>query len=134
YTSMQTGVIDAAEWVGPANDLAFGFHQVAYYYYYPGWQEPGSTLELMVNKQAYESLPEDLQAIVRVAARASNQDMLDQYTATNNAALKTLTEEHGVQLRRLPDEVLEALWQISQQVFAEQAEQDVMFARVYDSY
>ena len=44
YTSMQTGVIDATEWVGPYNDLAFGFHQVAKYYYYPGWHEPGPTL------------------------------------------------------------------------------------------
>ncbi|HEY7883425.1 MAG TPA: TRAP transporter substrate-binding protein, partial [Cellvibrionaceae bacterium] len=127
YTAMQTGVIDAAEWVGPANDLAFGFHQVARYYYYPGWQEPGSTLELMVNKQAFEALPEDLQAIITYAARAANQDMLDQYTATNNAALKTLVEQHDVQLRRLPDEVLEALWQITQQVFAEQAEKDALF-------
>ncbi|HAU01734.1 MAG TPA: ABC transporter substrate-binding protein, partial [Porticoccaceae bacterium] len=66
YTSMQTGVIDATEWVGPYNDLAFGFHQVAKYYYYPGWQEPGPTLELIINKAAYESLPADLQAIVEV--------------------------------------------------------------------
>ena len=134
YTSMQTGVIDAAEWVGPANDLAFGFHEVARYYYYPGWQEPGSTLELIVNKQAYEALPEDLQAVVRVAARASNQDMLDQYTATNNAALRTLTEEHGVLLRRLPDEVLQHLWSITREVYTEQAENDDLFARVYESY
>jgi TRAP-type mannitol/chloroaromatic compound transport system substrate-binding protein len=72
YTALQTGVIDAAEWVGPANDLAFGFHQIARYYYYPGWQEPGSTLELIVNKTAYESLPRDLQKIITVAARAAS--------------------------------------------------------------
>ena len=63
YTAMQTGVIDATEWVGPYNDLAFGFHQVAKYYYYPGWHEPGPILEFIVNKQALESLPEDLRAI-----------------------------------------------------------------------
>ena len=100
YTSMQTGVIDATEWVGPYNDLAFGFHQVAKYYYYPGWHEPGPTLELIINKQAYASLPDDLQSIVEVAARAANQDMLDEYTARNNAALVELVETHGVQVKK----------------------------------
>lgn len=134
YTALQTGVIDAAEWVGPENDLAFGFHQIAKYYYYPGWQEPGSTLELMVNKQAFESLPEDLQAIVTVAARAANQDMLDGYTARNNAALKELVDNKGVELRRLPKEVLQHLYTITMQVYAEQAASDPAFKKVHDSY
>src|SRR5690606_20144274 len=88
FTSMQTGVIDAVEWVGPYNDMAFGLHRVARYYYYPGWQEPGAALELIVNKTAFESLPEDLQHIVTQAARAVNQDMLDEYTSRNNRALQ----------------------------------------------
>lgn len=134
YTSLQTGVIDAAEWVGPENDLAFGFHQIAKYYYYPGWQEPGSTLELIVNKPAFESLPADLQAIVTHAARAANQDMLDRYTAKNNTSVKELVEKKGVQLRKLPDEVLQHLHDISMQVYAEQAAQDPSFKKVYDSY
>ena len=65
FLSLQQGVIDAAEWVGPYNDLTFGLHQVAKYYYYPGWHEPGSTLEIIVNRNAFESLPKDLQAIVK---------------------------------------------------------------------
>lgn len=134
FTAMQTGVIDAAEWVGPANDLAFGFHQVAKYYYYPGWHEPGSTMELIINKDKYESLPNDLQAIITHAARAVNQDMLDHYTATNNTALETLVNQHGVELRRLPDEVLTKLRRITEQVFIEQAEQNAMFAKVWESY
>lgn len=134
YTALQTGVIDAAEWVGPENDLAFGFHQIARYYYYPGWQEPGSTLELIVNKQAFESLPADLQVIVTVAARAANQDMLDRYTARNNAALQELVEERGVQLRKLPDEVLQYLYDISMQLYAEHSALDPAFKKVYDSY
>ncbi|MDG1474814.1 MAG: TRAP transporter substrate-binding protein, partial [Porticoccaceae bacterium] len=106
YTAMQTGVIDALEWVSPYNDIALGFHQVAKYYYYPGWHEPGPTLELIINKDAYATLPDDLQAIVETAARAVNQDMLDEYTARNNEALISLVETHGVQLRKLPDEVI----------------------------
>ncbi len=134
YTSLQTGVIDAAEWVGPSNDQAFGFHQIARYYYYPGWQEPGSTLELLVNRPAFNSLPDDLQAIVTHAARAANQDMLDQYTARNNRALKEMTARDDVELRRLPDDVLQRLYDISQDIYREQAEDDEMFRKVYDSY
>lgn len=134
YTSLQTGVIDAAEWVGPANDQSFGFHQIARYYYYPGWQEPGSTLELIVNKTAFEALPKDLQAIITGAAREANQDMLDQYTARNPAALKAMVERGDAELRRLPDDVLQRLYRISRDIYAEQAAQDPLFKKVYDSY
>ncbi|MDB3885131.1 TRAP transporter substrate-binding protein [Porticoccaceae bacterium] len=122
YTAMQTGVIDALEWVSPYNDIALGFHQVAKYYYYPGWHEPGPTLELIVNKDAYAMLPKDLQTIVEVAARAVNQDMLDEYTARNNEALVTLVETHGVQLRKLPDEVVSELRGISAEMLEELAD------------
>lgn len=134
YTSLQTGVIDATEWVGPYNDLALGLHQVAKYYYYPGWHEPGAMLELIVNKDSYDALPPDLQAIVTYAAKASSQDMLDEFTARNNAALQELINEHGVQLRRLPDDVLLALYQGTQKVLGELVAQDPMAAKVYDSY
>jgi len=134
YTSLQTGVIDAAEWVGPANDQSFGFHQIARYYYYPGWQEPGSTLELIVNKTAFEALPDDLQAIITGAAREANQDMLDQYTARNPAALKAMVERGDAELRRLPDEVLQRLYTISRDIYAEQAARDPLFKKVYASY
>ena len=134
YTSLQTGVIAALEWVGPYNDLAFGFHEVAKYYYYPGWHEPGSMLELIVNRQSFEALPADLQAIVTYAARAANQDMLDEFTARNNAALQELVEVHGVQLRRLPDEVLLALWRGSEEVMQQLVASDPMAAKVYASF
>ena len=134
YTSLQTGVIDATEWVGPYNDRAFGLHEVGKYYYYPGWHEPGPTLELLVNKSAWDSLPADLQQIVTVAARAINQDMLDEYTALNNQALQDLVQNHGVQLRKLPQEVLARLQQISAEVVAEMAASDPQVDEVYQSY
>lgn len=134
YTSLKTGVIDATEWVGPYNDLALGFYEVAKYYYYPGWHEPGPTLELTVNKQAFESLPKDLQTIVEVAARAANQDMLDEYTARNNAALQKLVNEHKVQLKRLPDDVMAKLKALSKEVMAELVAEDADAKEVYDSY
>jgi TRAP-type mannitol/chloroaromatic compound transport system substrate-binding protein len=134
YTSLQTGVIDATEWVGPYNDLALGLHQVAKYYYYPGWHEPGSMLELIVNMDSFEALPDDLQAIVTYAARAANQDMLDEFTARNNAALQDLVQNHNVQLRRLPDDVLLALYRGSERAMEQLIAEDELSARVYESY
>ena len=134
FTSLQTGVIDATEWVGPYNDLVFGLHQLAKYYYYPGWQEPGPTLEVIVNKEQFDALPEDLQEILVVASRAVNEDLLAEYTARNNAALQKLTGEHGVQLRRLPDDVLAELHKISLEVTAEIAETDPLAKRIYESF
>ena len=64
FTALQTGSIDATEWVGPYNDLAFGLHQVARYYYYPGWHEPGTCLEAMFNAEAFAALPEDLRTAI----------------------------------------------------------------------
>jgi|TARA_B110000483_G_scaffold106242_1_gene129670 TRAP-type mannitol/chloroaromatic compound transport system substrate-binding protein len=133
YTAMQTGVIDALEWVSPYNDIALGFHQVAKYYYYPGWHEPGPTLELIVNKDALASLPDDLQAIVETAARAVNQDMLDEYTARNNEALISLIETHGVQLRKLPDEVIGELRSISAEMLEELADDSDLSRRIAES-
>ncbi len=134
FTALQTGVIDATEWVGPYNDLAFALHTVAKYYYYPGWHEPGPTLEAIVNQEAWDSLPEDLKVMIEVATRAINDDMLSEFTARNNTALRTLLDEHGVELRRLPDDVIDALREAAQAVVAEVAETDALSRRIYDSY
>ncbi len=134
FTSLQTGVIDATEWVGPYNDLAFGLHQVAKYYYYPGWQEPGPTLETIVNKEKFDSLPPDLQAILRVASQAMNEDLLSEYTARNNAALRELVDDHGVELRKLPDDVLQELRTISEELIAEIPGDDDLAQRIFKSY
>lgn len=134
FTSMQTGVIDATEWVGPYNDLAFGLHTVADYYYYPGWHEPGATIESIVNAEAWASLPRDLQVILETAAGYANDDMLAEFTARNAQALKTLTTEYGVDVRPFPDEVLKALHVQSRAVIAELAGDDPLFARILESH
>jgi TRAP-type mannitol/chloroaromatic compound transport system substrate-binding protein len=134
FTSLQSGAIDATEWVGPYNDLAFGFYKAAKYYYYPGWHEPGTTLECFVNKKAFEALPKDLQKIVEYACAVANQDMLAEYTARNNAALHELTTVHKVQLRRFPDEVLKKLKGISDEVVGELAARDPISGKVFDSF
>ncbi|AQS39408.1 TRAP-type mannitol/chloroaromatic compound transport system, periplasmic component [Shewanella psychrophila] len=134
YTALQTGAIDATEWVGPFNDLAFGLHKAAKFYYYPGWHEPGTTLEFIINKQAFANLSGDLQAIVRVASRAINQDMLDEYTSKHVIALESLINEHDVIIKQFPDEVMKALAKVSKVVIKEQSQQDDTMKKVYDAY
>ena len=134
YTSLQSGAIDATEWVGPYNDLAFGLYKAAKYYYYPGWHEPGTTLEAMINKEAFNKLPKDLQSIVLNACKVANQDMLAEYTARNNAALHTLVNKHKVDIRQFPDDVLAKLRQLSDEVVAEVAAKDKLTKQVYESF
>jgi TRAP-type mannitol/chloroaromatic compound transport system substrate-binding protein len=133
FTSLQSGAIDATEWVGPMNDLAFGLFRAARYYYYPGWHEPGTALEALVNKDAYDALPEDLQAIVTYACQAANADMYADFEARNGEALKSLVEEHDVELRPFPDDVLAELKRASREVIEELAASDAMAAKVWAS-
>ncbi len=134
FTSLKTGAIDATEWVGPYNDLAFGLHKAAKYYYYPGWHEPGTTLEALINKKAFESIPKDLQVIVKSACKIVNQEMSTEYTAKNNAALDTLVNVHKVDLRKLPDDVLEKLKTLSDEVVLELAGKNAAAKEIYTSY
>jgi len=133
FTSLQSGAIDAAEWIGPYNDLAFGLHKAAQYYYYPGWQEPGSALEMIINQAAFDSLPEDLREIVLTCASATNDRMAAEFTARNAEALQTLVRDHGVQVRRYPEDVIRELQRLSAEVLEETARTDAMFRRVLDS-
>jgi TRAP-type mannitol/chloroaromatic compound transport system substrate-binding protein len=134
YTSMQTGVIDATEWVGPYNDISFGLHEVAEHYYHSGWHEPGAMLEFIVNEDKWNSIPKDLQAIIEVAARAINQDTLDEYTARNATALQNLRSNFGITPKALPREVLQYLNEVALEYYAELAAQDEQFAEIYESY
>ncbi len=133
FTALQTGAIDATEWVGPYNDLAFGLHKAAKYYYHSGWHEPGTLLEFTVNKAAFDALPRDLQKIVEVATRAANQDMLDEYTARNPNAYKQLVD-YGTEIRALPEDVIEALKVATAQVIKQERADNKDFDRIYASY
>ncbi|MEL7022505.1 MAG: TRAP transporter substrate-binding protein [Pseudomonadota bacterium] len=133
FTALQTGNIDATEWVGPYNDVTFGFPRIARYYYYPGWHEPGPTLEAMVNQEAWNALPEDLQEIVRVCCQSVNCDMLAEYTWRNAEALETLAENPDVEIRRFPDEVLTTLRGHMQWVMDELVARDEKARKIYES-
>ena len=134
FTSLKTGVIDATEWVGPYNDLAFGLHKAAKFYYYPGWHEPGTTLEALINKKALEQLPDDLQSIVLNACKIVNQQMTAEYTTRNHQALETLVSKHKVKVLKLPDEVLKTLQKLSDEVVSDIAAKDKMTQKVFNSF
>ncbi len=131
FTALQTGAIDATDWVSPYNDLAFGLHKAAKYYY-PGWQEPQAVLELLVNQKALDTLPEDLQAILTEATRAASRDMMDDYVYNNALALDQLKQQ-GVELKRFPDEVLDAMQEQSELVLGELAAQSELNGRIWAS-
>ena len=134
FTALQTGAIDATEWVGPYNDTAFGLHQAATYYYHPGWQEPSGSIECFVSGAAHDSLSTELKQIFEIACMAENDYLLAEFNTRNHTSLNTLVEEHGVQLRRFPDDVLDALRGYSAEVVEELAASDPMSGRVYASY
>ncbi|WP_348674933.1 TRAP transporter substrate-binding protein [uncultured Abyssibacter sp.] len=134
FQALNDGTIDATEWVGPYNDLAFGLHKAAKYCYYPGWHEPGTVLECIVNRKAFDRLPEDLQAIVEAACRVASQNMVAEFTARNDRALQTLVDEHGVDLRPLPADVLAAISTVADEVVAEVGRTNAMAERIYASY
>jgi TRAP-type mannitol/chloroaromatic compound transport system substrate-binding protein len=134
FTSLQSGAIDATESMGPYNDLAFGLYKAAKYYYYPGFHEPGTTLEALINRGAFAVLPADLQAIVLNSCKVVNQDVLAEYTARNPVALQTLLEKHGVDMRPYPDDVIVELKQLAEEVVSEIAQKDELSRKVFVSY
>jgi len=134
FTSLQTGAIDATEWVGPYNDLAFGLQKAAKYYYYPGWQEPGPTLECIVNTDAWATLPDDLKSIVEIACQAVNNDVAAEYTNGNVNALAQLADDPTVELRAFPPEVLDYLASIANEVIEDLVARDPASAKIYESF
>jgi TRAP-type mannitol/chloroaromatic compound transport system substrate-binding protein len=108
FQALQSGTLDAAEFVGPYNDLALGFYQIAKNYYFPSFIEPGLATELVVDKAKYQALPNDLQAIVRDCCQAEYDAVAADFAANDPRALQTLVNDHGVQIRQFPDEILEA--------------------------
>lgn len=134
YTNLERGVIDATEWIGPYHDYKMGFPKIAKYYYTPGWHEAGTTLEFFINKQKYDSLPTDLQAILQSAAQRLNIWMLSEFETQNAIYLDKILEEGKVEIRQFPDEVLAALRGYTDEILAEVTAADATAKKVYESY
>jgi len=134
YQALQSGAIDGTEWVGPWNDLAFGFYREAKYYYWPGFHEPGAQLGVGVNLDVYNDMTLAEKSIIRGACHQANHLSIAEYMHYNGTALNQLMEDHGVELRQMPEDVLEALAVASKEVLNEFAEGDDISQRIYESY
>ena len=136
YASLERGVIDAAEWIGPHEDMGLGLHKTARHYYYPGWHEPGTTLEFGFNKKAYDALPVDFRRILDHAAAAIEVYGLTTFHAKNAIALERLkTEFKGtVEILPLPTLVLRDLKKLAAEVIKEESEKTPMARKVYASF
>ena len=131
YAALEKGTIDATEWVGPYDDEKLGFNKVAQYYYYPGWWEGGPVLHTLVNKAKYEELPAAYKAMIDVACRAANTDMMANYDSKNPAALKRLVGA-GTQLRPFSREILEASYEAAKSTYEEISAANPTFKKIYD--
>ena len=134
YPALERGTVDAIEWVGPYDDEKLGFHQIAKNYYYPGWWEPGVSVSLLVNREAYDELPAAYQTVLRTVCGETLLHTLSSYDAANPAALRRLVRDHGVTLREFSVDILEAAWTESNAYLTEQAADNAGFDRVYQSW
>jgi TRAP-type mannitol/chloroaromatic compound transport system substrate-binding protein len=132
--ALSSGAIDGAEWIGPWNDRAFGLFRVAKHYYVPAFHEPGPGLEIIVNRDKYEALPADLQAVLRVAAAAAAHRTLADFTYHNIVSFEPLLAEEGVELHTFSDEIVQALGEKTREVLDELAASDPLTGRVHASF
>jgi len=134
YTALERGNIDATEWVGPLHDVRFGLDRAAKYYYYPGWHEPSTQLELIVNKQKWESLPGHLQAIIDAAAVSARVFIYSKMEVGNAEAYAKLKESGHVEVIEFPQDVLAALYENSKIALDEEAVGDEKFVSTREAY
>ena len=133
YLALERGAIDAAEWVGPYDDQKLGLNRAAKYYFYPGWWEPGPTLDVMINRSAWQKLPTEYQEILRTAAQEANLNMLSQYDALNREAMGQLLAG-GTQLVAYSPEILQSAQKSSFELYEEIALENSSFRQVFDQW
>ena len=132
--ALASGTVDGADWIGPWNDIAFGLQKFAKYYYMPGFHEPGPGLEVLVNRQTFEALPAELQAILRTAAEATALETLADFTFHNIETFAELATTHDVEVRNFPDTVVQAMGAATEEVMADLAASDPLTGKVHESY
>ncbi len=130
YPALERGVIDGAEWVGPHDDEKLGFNRVAQFYYYPGWWEPCSEGDILINTKAWDTLPKDYQHVLETVTGETNVWSQSRYDTLNVAALRRLVA-NGTQLRPYSREILAACYKATQEVYAETGDKNARFKKVH---
>lgn len=133
FLALDRGAVDAAEWVGPYDDEKLGLNKAAQFYYYPGWWEPGSSFDLLVNRSQWDRLPKEYQEILKTAAYEANLGMLAKFEALNGEALQRLVDG-GTQLSAYSPEILQAAQKASFDLYEQSASQDGTFKQIYDQW
>lgn len=133
YPALERGALDATEWVGPYDDEKLGFHKVAKHYYYPGWWEPGPTINFYVNRDDFAKLPATYQAALRTATVEAGMTMQAQYDARNAAALERIIAS-GVEIHRTSEEILDAAAAATVELHEETAAKNASYRKVYDHW
>jgi TRAP-type mannitol/chloroaromatic compound transport system substrate-binding protein len=131
YPSLEKGTIDAAEWIGPYDDLKLGLNKVAPYYYYPAWWEGGPQLEFFVNAKAYESLSSENKAILEAAAAYAHQEVQAKYDVKNPGALKQMV---ATKTKVLPfsKEIMDRAFKESMGLYEELRAKNPNWKKIYD--
>ena len=134
FQALQSGAIDAAEWIGPYEDERMNFHTVASYYYYPGWWDPGSSVEIQINLDNWNNLPQQYQEALKTAAYEANLRVMARYDARNPAALDRLINDRAVTLLPFSGEVMKAAEEAAFELFEETAAEDADFASIFKQW
>lgn len=134
FPALQAGTIDATEWVGPYNDMAFGFQKILKNYMYPGFHEPGLGLSVGTNKKWFDGLSASDRAVIEGACAAENDIMLAEYNARNGDALNKMLTDDGINLVRFPEEVFTQIAQVSESVVADVANAGDIEKRIFESF
>jgi len=134
FQALKTNNIDGSEWVGPYNDLASGLHKAAKYYYTPGWHEPGTAIEALINREAFKTLPSHLQETVKIACIAANQDMMSEYTFKNAQSFEDIKNDKNIKIMHFSDEILRQLHKTSEDVVKELSKHDEISKEIYNSF
>ena len=133
YQSLEKGTIDAAEWIGPHDDLKLGLNKVAPFYYYPGWWEGGPQLTLYVNQKAYDALPAEYKAIVDAASAYAHVEIQARYDVYNPTALRQLAAQKAKVLP-FPKDMMDVAFKHSQELYSEISAKNPNWKKVYDDY
>jgi TRAP-type mannitol/chloroaromatic compound transport system substrate-binding protein len=134
FTNLERGVIDASEWVGPYHDHRLGLPKAAKYYYYPGWHEPGTALEIIFNKKIYDGMPEHLRLILDAAAAQTNVWQLSEFEANNGAYLEKILAGRKNQIQQFPTAVMDTLRKLAKETLEEEAGKDPLSRKVHDAF
>ena len=133
-SSFQSGVVDAVEWGGPWMDLAFGFPKIAKICYGPGIHSPGAMNEMLINRDLYNNLPNDLKAIIKTSANSANNESYNEYIYRNAISYQTIVNEHDVEFKTLPMDIMKEFLKVAKEVVHDNAEKDPEAMKIHMHY